>query len=181
MGKIIDPRTYIVMDDCLSSKGSWMRDKPILELLFNGRHYEIMYILTMQFPLGIPPDLRVNFDYIFLMAEDTLSNLKRIFDHYAGCFPKPRGGAIRAELGWCPRAWLNHALVGSWRWPSDANQRRRVDDPKPARLISAIGAGPCVVAQCLLMRLPLKVGLSGVPGLPPACPSHHDIYVFGFA
>ena len=29
------------------------------------------------------------------------------------------------------------------------------------------------------MRLPLKVGLSGVPGLRPASPSHHDLYVFG--
>ena len=36
------------MDDCLASKGSWMRDQPISTLMFNGRHYEIMYILTMQ-------------------------------------------------------------------------------------------------------------------------------------
>lgn len=86
-GKNIDPRTYIIMDDCLSQRGSWVKDPPIQELLFNGRHYHIMYILTMQFPLGISPELRINFDYIFLMAEDTISNLKRIYDHYAGCFP----------------------------------------------------------------------------------------------
>ena len=33
------------MDDCLSKRGTWMKDQPITELLFNGRHYEIMYIL----------------------------------------------------------------------------------------------------------------------------------------
>lgn len=86
-GKKIDPRAFIVMDDCLGQKGSWVRDQPIQELLYNGRHYRIMYILTMQFPLGITPELRSNFDYIFLLAEDYISNQKRIYDHYAGMFP----------------------------------------------------------------------------------------------
>jgi hypothetical protein len=86
-GVVIDPRGFILMDDCLSKKGSWMKDQPIMELLFNGRHYRIMYMLTMQFPLGITPELRCNFDYIFLLAEDIYSNLKRLYDHYAGMFP----------------------------------------------------------------------------------------------
>jgi hypothetical protein len=83
----LDARTYIVMDDCLSSKGTWMRDQPIQELLYNGRHYKIMYILTMQYPLGITPELRTNFDYIFLLKEEYISNQKKLFDHYAGMFP----------------------------------------------------------------------------------------------
>lgn len=82
----LDTRAFIIMDDCLSQKGAWMRDKRVYELLFEGRHYDIMYILTMQFPLGITPELRNNFDYIFLLAEDFQSNLKRIYDHYAGMF-----------------------------------------------------------------------------------------------
>jgi hypothetical protein len=86
-GKYIDPRGFILMDDCLSKKGSWAKDQPILELLFNGRHYRIMYMLTMQFPLGISPELRGNFDYIFLLKESIYSNLKRLYDHYAGIFP----------------------------------------------------------------------------------------------
>lgn len=85
--KSIDPRGFILMDDCLSKKGSWMKDQPIMELLFNGRHYQLMYMLTMQFPLGITPELRCNFDYIFLLKEDFYSNLKRLYDHYAGMFP----------------------------------------------------------------------------------------------
>jgi hypothetical protein len=86
-GKKVDARAFIVMDDCLADKASWIKDRPIRQLLFNGRHYEIMYILTMQFPLGISPELRGNFDYIFLLAEDFVSNQKRIHDHYAGMFP----------------------------------------------------------------------------------------------
>jgi len=87
LGKRIDPRALIIMDDCLASKGSWMRDQPISELLFNGRHYFLMYVLTMQYPLGITPELRCNFDYIFLLAEDSFSNIKRMHEHYAGMFP----------------------------------------------------------------------------------------------
>ena len=87
VGKYIDARSFIIMDDCLGQKKSWVNDKPIQELLFNGRHYRIMYILTMQTPLGISPDLRNNFDYIFLLADDIISNLKKIYDHYAGIFP----------------------------------------------------------------------------------------------
>ena len=41
----------------------------------------------MQFALGIPPEMRSNFDYIFLLAEDFISNRKRLYDHYAGMFP----------------------------------------------------------------------------------------------
>ena len=86
-GKKIDPRAIIIMDDCLASKGTWQRDQPILELLFNGRHYHITYILTMQYPLGITPELRCNFDYVFLLAEDSFGNIKRMHEHYAGMFP----------------------------------------------------------------------------------------------
>ncbi|VBB18108.1 packaging ATPase [Yasminevirus sp. GU-2018] len=86
-GKLIDPRAIVVMDDCLASKGVWAKDPLVSELLFNGRHRQITYILTMQYPLGISPELRSNFDYVFLLAEDTTSNLKRIYEHYAGMFP----------------------------------------------------------------------------------------------
>lgn len=83
----VDPRAFLVMDDCLSSKGTWMKDQPISKLFYDGRHYKLMYILTMQFPLGITPELRANFDYIFLLGEDFLTNQKRLYDHYAGMFP----------------------------------------------------------------------------------------------
>ena len=85
--KKVDPRAFLIMDDCLASKGTWMNDQPILEVFYNGRHYQLIFILTMQFPLGIRPELRCNFDYIFLLNDDFFSNQKRLYDHYAGMFP----------------------------------------------------------------------------------------------
>ena len=85
--KHLDERLFILMDDCLGDVNTWKRDPPIKELLFNGRHYKIMYLLTMQFPLGIGPELRTNFDYIFLLADSNYNNLKKLYIHYAGMFP----------------------------------------------------------------------------------------------
>ena len=53
----------------------------------NGRHWHILFIITMQFPLGIPPNLRTNIDYVFILRENIVSNRKRIYEHYAGMFP----------------------------------------------------------------------------------------------
>jgi len=83
----VQKNIVIVLDDCLASKGKWLKNEILKEILFNGRHHNITLIWTMQFPLGITPELRSNFDYIFLTSEDYISNLKRLYGHYAGMFP----------------------------------------------------------------------------------------------
>jgi hypothetical protein len=86
-GKNIDTRIFLLMDDCLSSSGVWKHDENLKEILFDGRHYDITYILTMQQPMAILPELRTNFDYVFLMYCDNFSELKKYYDHYTGMFP----------------------------------------------------------------------------------------------
>jgi hypothetical protein len=86
-GKKIDPRAILVMDDCLSKKGAWAKDQSILEIMMNGRHYKLTYILIMQYMLGITPELRTQFDYIFLLRENIATSKKKLYDHYAGMFP----------------------------------------------------------------------------------------------
>ena len=41
----------------------------------------------MQYPLGIPPNLRTNIDYVFILRENYLSNRKKIWENYASMFP----------------------------------------------------------------------------------------------
>jgi hypothetical protein len=74
------------MDDCLYD-ASWSRDKLMRLLFMNGRHWKIMLIITMQYPLGIPPTLRTNIDYVFILREPYINNRKRIYENYAGMFP----------------------------------------------------------------------------------------------
>lgn len=87
LGKKVDPSGILIMDDCLSKKKSWAKDENIMEILMNGRHYFLTYILTMQTPLGITPDLRLNFDYVFLLKESSTINKKKLWDNYASMFP----------------------------------------------------------------------------------------------
>lgn len=87
MKKKVDPRVFLIMDDCLADGGKWKKDPPMAAIFLNGRHYQIMFILTMQYPLGIGPQMRGNIDYIFVLFDDYYTNQKKIFEHYAGMFP----------------------------------------------------------------------------------------------
>ena len=82
----IDPRTFVIMDDCLYDS-SWTRDKMMRLLFMNGRHWKVMLIITCQYPLGITPSMRTNIDYVFILREPYLSNKKRIYENYASMFP----------------------------------------------------------------------------------------------
>lgn len=82
----IDPRAFCILDDCLYDN-SWSRDKLMRLLFMNGRHWKIMLVITMQYPLGIPPTLRTNIDYVFILREPYIANRKRIYENFAGMFP----------------------------------------------------------------------------------------------
>jgi len=82
----IDPRTFTILDDCLYDN-TWARDKMMRLLFMNGRHWKVMLIITMQYPLGVPPALRTNIDYVFILREPYIANRKRIYENYAGMFP----------------------------------------------------------------------------------------------
>ena len=82
----IDPRAFVILDDCLYD-ATWTKDKMMRLLFMNGRHWKIMLVITMQYPLGIPPNLRTNIDYVFILREPYLTNRKRIWENYAGMFP----------------------------------------------------------------------------------------------
>jgi hypothetical protein len=82
----IDPRTFVILDDCLYDS-SWAKDKMMRLLFMNGRHWKLMLLITMQYPLGVPPNLRTNIDYVFILREPYITNRRRIWENYAGMFP----------------------------------------------------------------------------------------------
>ena len=82
----IDTRAFLILDDCLYDN-SWVKDKNIRALFMNGRHYKAFFIITMQYALGIPPNLRTNVDYVFVLREPYNSNRKKLFEQYCGMFP----------------------------------------------------------------------------------------------
>jgi hypothetical protein len=82
----LDNRAFLILDDCLYDK-SWPNDKNIRAIFMNGRHYGITFAITMQYPLGIPPHLRANVDYVFILRDNMIKNRERIYTQYAGMFP----------------------------------------------------------------------------------------------
>jgi len=85
-GSNIDPRTFLILDDCLYDN-SWTKSKYIRSCFMNGRHFKLLFIVTMQYALGVPPALRTNIDYVFILRENIVANRKRMYQCYAGMFP----------------------------------------------------------------------------------------------
>lgn len=83
----VDPKAFVVFDDCLADSNEWVKDKNMRWIFMNGRHAQLTFILTMQYCMGIPPSLRTNVDYIFICKEPKLGNQRRLYEHYAGMFP----------------------------------------------------------------------------------------------
>jgi hypothetical protein len=86
-GKTKENNFYIVLDDLLHDASSWKKDKTIKNIFFNGRHYNLLFILTMQYPLGITPELRSNIDYVFIFNEPSVKNRKKIYEDYCSIIP----------------------------------------------------------------------------------------------
>lgn len=86
-GKMPSNNMFIVLDDMLHDAQSWKKDKTIKNIFFNGRHYNLLFVLTMQYAQGIPPELRSNIDYVFIFNESSVANRKRIYEAYAGMIP----------------------------------------------------------------------------------------------
>ena len=82
----IDPRSFLIMDDCLYDT-SWTRDRNIRYLFMNGRHIQTMVVISMQEPMGVPPSLRTNIDFTFIFRENIISNREKLYRQYAGMFP----------------------------------------------------------------------------------------------
>jgi hypothetical protein len=82
----VDPRAFLILDDCLYDS-SWIKEESTRYVFMNGRHVDLTTMITMQYPLGITPNLRTNVDFIFVLRETILGNRRRIYENYAGMFP----------------------------------------------------------------------------------------------
>ncbi len=83
--KTTDPRAYLIMDDCVDSV-PFIKNEEIKTIFFEGKCYCLSFVLSMQYPISIPCELRQQFDYIFLLGEETYTYKKKIYEYYAGIF-----------------------------------------------------------------------------------------------
>ena len=53
----------------------------------NGRHWKIFFMLTMQYCMDLPPALRANVDYVFILRENIIQNREKLYKSFFGIFP----------------------------------------------------------------------------------------------
>ena len=98
-GSLLNHRAFLVMDNCLYDN-DWKKDKYLHQIFMNNRqswhsvrtdrrrrHLGIMFILTIPYPIGIPPNLRADIDWIFLFRETYHGNLHKLYEFYSILFP----------------------------------------------------------------------------------------------
>lgn len=83
----IDPYAFLILDDLMYDAPRWLKDVNIKDIFMNGRHFNLLFLVTMQFSLGIVPAMRTQIDFCVLCRENIVSNRKRLYEHYAGMFP----------------------------------------------------------------------------------------------
>ena len=84
VNKKIHKKIVFVFDDCFGAK---KMPQIFKEMILNARPYHINIIMSMQYPFGLEPAIRQNFDVVFSGRDDYIPNLKKIYDHYFGIFP----------------------------------------------------------------------------------------------
>ena len=82
----IDPRAFLILDDCMYDN-IWKKDKNMRFVFSNGRHRKLFCIITLQYVIGIPPDMRNNVDYTFLFRDNNFGNRKKLYENYCSVIP----------------------------------------------------------------------------------------------
>jgi hypothetical protein len=77
---------FLLMDDCMFDN-KWTRDLHMRCIFMNGRHYRIFFMLTIQYCMDLPPSLRGQCDYIFVLRENIVENKQKLWKHFFGIFP----------------------------------------------------------------------------------------------
>lgn len=83
---LIDNRAFMVLDDCLYDAKKLGNDTNLKFIFMNGRCYNITALISMQYPLSIPPYMRAQFDYIFIFKDGMGRDRRKIYEHYCGMF-----------------------------------------------------------------------------------------------
>lgn len=83
---IQNPWAFLILDDCTDDPKIF--NKPLQNALYKkGRHWNIMYILSLQYAMDVKPAIRTNIDGIFILREPIESNREKLYKNYASIIP----------------------------------------------------------------------------------------------
>ncbi len=82
-----DQRTMLILDDCIFDNEWWDRNTVMNKVLTDKRELKIMSIVTLQYPLGLPPLLRSKIDYTFIFRNIPDRCKQITYNNYASIIP----------------------------------------------------------------------------------------------
>lgn len=83
---IKNPWATLLIDDCTDDPKIFT--KPLFQGLYkNGRHWKMMFILSLQYCMDVKPVIRTNVDGTFILRETNLKNRRSLWENYAGVIP----------------------------------------------------------------------------------------------
>lgn len=85
--KGVDNKAFFIMDDMMSVANQWVKSENVASMFCNGRHYGCLFVLSLQYVMGIPPIFRNNVDFVFILRENIHKSRKKLWEHWAGIFP----------------------------------------------------------------------------------------------
>ena len=80
------PWGLLLLDDCTDNPR--ILTSPLFQNIFkNGRHWKMLFILSLQYCMDIKPVIRTNVDGVFILRESNLRNRKSLYENYGSCIP----------------------------------------------------------------------------------------------
>lgn len=81
-----NPWAVLILDDCTDDPRIF--NKPLQQALYKkGRHWKLLYILSLQYAMDVKPSIRTNVDGIFILREPLLKNRECLYKNYASIIP----------------------------------------------------------------------------------------------
>lgn len=86
-GSKLNPWSILLIDDCTDDTKVFTNPLQV-GLYKRGRHWKMLYILSLQYSLDIKPNIRTNIDGTFLLRETGMKQRKQLWENYASIIPK---------------------------------------------------------------------------------------------
>jgi hypothetical protein len=83
---VVVPWGLLLLDDCTDN--TRILTSQLFQNIFkNGRHWKMLFILSLQYCMDIKPVIRTNVDGVFILRESNLRNRKSLYENYGSCIP----------------------------------------------------------------------------------------------
>jgi hypothetical protein len=81
-----NPWAVLLIDDCTDKPIVFK--KPLQHALYkNGRHWKMLYILSLQYCMDIEPVIRTSVDGVFILREPSLKMREKLYENYCSIIP----------------------------------------------------------------------------------------------